>query len=114
MDMKPEIWTVGRTNVKHQTNIPLPSAGDNKTWANSRDSGAEVIKLISCSTQLSVKSILLIIVKMPTIFGIVGILTFISMMNANNSKSLKAKKVFIHVFQHFSIYEQLKFHAQLR
>ena len=114
MDTKPERWTVGRTNVKHQTNIPLPSAGDNKTWANSRDSGAEVIKLISCSTQLSVKFILLIIVKMPTIFGIVGILTFISMMNANNSKSLKAKKVFIHVFQHFSIYELLKFHAHLR
>ena len=46
-------------------------------------------------------------VKMPTI---VGILTFISMINTT-SNSLKARKVFI--FQHFSLYEQLKFHAQL-
>ena len=37
-----------------------------------------VIKLFSCSTQLSTKFILLINVKMPTI---VGILTFISMIN---------------------------------
>ena len=36
-----------------------------------------VIKLFSCSTQLSTKFILLINVKMPTI---VGILTFISMI----------------------------------
>ena len=35
--------------------------------------GPEVIKLFSCSTQLSMKLFLLIIVKMPTI---VGILTF--------------------------------------
>ena len=40
--------------------------------------GPEVIKLISCSTQLSMKFILLINVKMPTI---VGILTFISRIN---------------------------------
>ena len=38
----------------------------------------EVIKLLSYSTQLSTKFILLINVKMPTI---VGILTFISMIN---------------------------------
>ena len=37
--------------------------------------GPEVIKLFSCSTQLSLKFILLINVKMPTV---VGILTFIS------------------------------------
>ena len=37
--------------------------------------GPKVIKLCSCSTQLSTKFILLIDVKMPTI---VGILTFIS------------------------------------
>ena len=36
-------------------------------------SGPEVIKLFSCSTQLSMKFFLLINVKMPTI---VGILTF--------------------------------------
>ena len=40
--------------------------------------GPEVIKLFSCSTQLSIKFIMLINVKMPTI---VGILTFISMIN---------------------------------
>ena len=38
----------------------------------------KVIKLISCSTQLSTKFILHINVKMPTI---VGILTFISRIN---------------------------------
>ena len=40
--------------------------------------GPEVIKLFSFSTQLSMKFILLINVKMPTI---VGILTFISRIN---------------------------------
>ena len=69
--------------------------------------GPEVIKLFSCSTQLSTKFIMLINVKMPTI---VGILTFISMLNAT-SESLKARKVGI--FLLFSFYEQLKFHTQL-
>ena len=50
---------------------------------------------------------MLINVKMPTI---VGILTFISMLNAK-SETMKARKVGI--FQQFSFYEQLKFHAQL-
>ena len=72
----------------------------------SSKSGPKVIKKISYSTQLSMKFILLINVKMPTI---VGILTFISMINTT-SKSLKARKVFI--LQHFSFYEHLKFHAQ--
>ena len=44
-------------------------------------SGPEVIKLFSYSTQLSTKFILLINVKMPTI---VGILTFISMINTTS------------------------------
>ena len=70
-------------------------------------SGPKVIKLFSCSTQLSTKFIKLINVKMPTI---VSILTFISMINTS-SESFKARKVLI--FQHFSFYEQLKFHAQL-
>ena len=56
----------------------------------------------------SMKFILLINVKMPTI---VGILTFMSMINTTFN-SLKARKVFI--CQHFSFYEQLQFHAQLR
>ena len=40
-----------------------------------------VIKLFPCSTQLSTKFILLINVKMPTV---VGILTFISMINTTS------------------------------
>ena len=51
-------------------------------------SGPEFIKLFSCSTLPSTKFILLINVKMPTI---VGILTFISMINTT-SESLKARK----------------------
>ena len=50
---------------------------------------------------------MLINVIMPTI---VGILTFISMINTQ-FESLKGRKVF--VFQHFIFYEQLKFYAQL-
>ena len=49
----------------------------------------EVIKLFSYSAQLSTKFILLINVKMPTI---VGILTFISMINTT-SERLKGKKL---------------------
>ena len=66
----------------------------------------EVIKLFSCSTQLSPKFILLINVKMPTI---VGILTFMSRINTT-SESLNARKIC--VFQHFGFNEQLKFYAQ--
>ena len=53
--------------------------------------GPEVIKHFSYSTQLSTKFILLINVKMPTI---VGILTFISMINTT-SERLKARNLFI-------------------
>ena len=53
------------------------------------------------------KFIMLINVKMPTI---VGILTFICMINTT-AEWLKARKVFISQF--FSINERLKFHAQL-
>ena len=59
-----------------------------------------------CSTQLSTEFILLINVRMQTI---VGILTFISMINTT-SERLKAINFFI--CQNFSFYE-LKFHAQL-
>ena len=45
--------------------------------------GPEVMKLFSCSTQLSTNFILLINVKMPTI---VGILTFISMINTSSDR----------------------------
>ena len=50
---------------------------------------------------------MLINVKTPTI---VGILTFISMINTTY-EGLKAIKVVI--FQHVSFYEQLKFHTKL-
>ena len=69
--------------------------------------GPKDINLFPCSTQLSLKFILLIYVKMPTI---VGILTFISMINTT-SERLKARNFFIRL--HFSFYEQLKFRAQL-
>ena len=69
-------------------------------------SGPEVIKLFSYSTQLSTKFILRINVKMPTI---VGILTFISMINTA-SERLKERDVFI--CRYFSFYEQLKFLVQ--
>ena len=69
--------------------------------------GPEVIKHFSFSTQLIMKFILLINVKMPTI---VGILTFISMINTT-SERLKARNFFI--CRNFSFYEKLKFHAQL-
>ena len=66
---------------------------------------AQGYKTFSCSTQLSIKFIMLINVKMTTI---VGILIFMSMMNT--SEHLKARKVFI--FKQFRFYEHLKFHAQ--
>ena len=62
---------------------------------------------LSYSTQLSTKFIVLINVKMPTI---VGILTFISTINTT-SERLKTRNVFI--CRYFSVYEQLKFRAQL-
>ena len=71
-------------------------------WTQIRP-GLEVIKLFSCSTQLSTKFILLISVKMPTI---VGILTYISMINTTYER-LKAINFF--VCWYFSFYEQLKF-----
>ena len=46
--------------------------------------GLEVIKLCSCSTPLRMKFILLINVKMPTIFDI---LTFISMINTISERT---------------------------
>ena len=69
--------------------------------------GPEVIKLFLCSTQLRLKSILLINVKMPTI---VGILTFISRINY---QFLRLEPEFITYFDYSRVYEQLKFHAQL-
>ena len=64
----------------------------------------EVLKKITCSTQMSMKIILLINVKMPTI---VGILTFISRINTTSVSFKISKPLF------FTFYKQLKFHAQL-
>ena len=56
---------------------------------------------------LSLKFILLINVKMPTI---VGIFTFISTINTA-SERLKARR--LSICRYFSVYEQLKSHVQL-
>ena len=63
-------------------------------------SGLEVIKLFPFSTQLSMRFILLINVKMPTI---VGILTFISMINITSRVTRKG-----FIAQHLSYYEHLE------
>ena len=69
--------------------------------------GPEVIKLFSCSTQLSMKFFLFINVKMPTI---VGILTFISWKNSILGLSEPNKS---QISRYFYTYVHLKFHAQL-
>ena len=65
--------------------------------------GREVIKLFSCSTQLRLKFIMLINVKMPII---VGILTFMSIINY---MILHSESGFSTYFDKFNIYEQFKF-----
>ena len=66
-------------------------------------SGPKVIKLVSCSSQLRLKFILLINVKMPTI---VGILTFITSFGGLNLK-------FQFIWTISSFYELFKIYAQL-
>ena len=65
-------------------------------------SGPRGYKNFLCSTQMSMKFIMLKNVKMPTI---VVILIFMSMINTT-SEHLKARKVFI--FKHFRFYEHFK------
>ena len=69
--------------------------------------GPEVIKLFPCSTQLSTKLILLINVNMPTI---IGILTFISMINTTPERH---KAINFFICRYFIVYELLKSGAQL-
>ena len=57
--------------------------------------GPEVIKMFSCSTQLSIKIFLLINVKMPTV---VGILTFMSRESSILGLSEPEKKLNFFVF----------------
>ena len=71
-------------NIKNIINTELNDLGKINCLRRSEvsvegSSGPEVIKLFSCSTQLSMKFFLLINVKMPTI---VGILTFESRKNS--------------------------------
>ena len=73
----------------------------------SQQSGPEIIKLFSGSTQLSMKFFLLINVKMPTI---VGILTCMS--RKNNILGLTEPKK-SRISWYFYTYEHLKSHAQL-
>ena len=73
-----------------------------------RETSPEIIKLFfPFLTQLSTKFTLLINVKMPTI---VGILTFISMINTT-SERFKTRYFFL--YRYFSFYERLKYRAQL-
>ena len=64
-------------------------------WKAARP-GPEFIKLFSCSTQLSMKSVVFINVKMPTI---VGILTFmsgkISILGLSEPKKAEFLDIFI-------------------
>ena len=57
--------------------------------------GSEVIKPISCSTQLSMKFFLLINIKMPTV---VGILTFMNGKNSILALSEPKKAKFLDIF----------------
>ena len=75
-----------------------------RTRSQTRPRGYKTFFMLNSGT----KCIMLINVKMPTI---IGILTFISIINTT-SESLKARKVVI--FQLISFYDQLRFHAQLR
>ena len=70
-------------------------------------SGPEVIKLFSCSAQLSMKFFQRINVKMPTI---VGTLTFMSGKNSILGLSEPKKS---RISWYFYTYVYLKFHAQL-
>ena len=63
-------------------------------------SGPEVIKLCSCSTQLSMKFFLLINVKMPLF---VGILTFMSRKNSILGLSESEKDEYLDIFILISI-----------
>ena len=81
--------------------------GESAQTAWMHKTGPEVIKLFSCSTQLSMKIFPLINVKMPTI---VCILTF---MNGKNSILGLSEPDKCWISWYFHIYEQLNFYTQL-
>ena len=72
------------------------------------DPGPEVIKLFSCSTQLSMKFFLPLNVKMTTT---VGILTFMSRKISILGLPVSEKKPIF--FLYFYTYDHLKFRVQL-
>ena len=72
-----------------------------KPWLKRNGSGPEVIKLFSCSIQLTMTFFLLINFKMPTT---VGILTFMSMKSSTLDLFDPEKKTeFLHIFIIMSI-----------
>ena len=83
----------------NRTEIPMPI-----TFLHP---GSDIIKLFSCSTELSMKFFLLINVKMPII---VGILTSMPRKNSILGFSETEK---CRISLYFHTYEQLKFYAQL-
>ena len=70
-----------RLNQKDETQNTYIHTYDSKNTIKVKQPGPEVINHCSCSTQLSMKFILLINVKMPTI---VGILIFMSIKNTTS------------------------------
>ena len=74
--------------------------GETKNNTRIQSPGPEIVKLFSCSTQLSMKFFLLINVKMPTI---VGILTFMSGKNSLLSLSEPKKPTALIFFIPMSI-----------
>ena len=80
--------------------VETTSASSRNILPETDRSCPEVIKLFSCSTQLSMKFFLLINVKMPTT---VGILTFMSGKNSILGLSEPKKSQFLDIFILMSI-----------
>ena len=72
-----------------------------KERVKSKETRRRGYKIFSCSTQLSTKFILLINVGMPTI---VGILTFISMINTTSERLKQETSSFVGILVFMSIW----------
>ena len=96
-------WSIGLGGLAVKTNLLQVTL----FYPSRSNPGPEIIKLLSCSTHVSMKIFLLINVKMPTI---VGILTFISRKNSFLGLPEPEKSC---LSWYFYAYEHLKFHAQL-
>ena len=93
--------------ISLDTNLILCQHSLSRTLIYQRNQASEVIKLFLCATQLSMKFFLLMNVIMPTI---VGILTLMSRKNSILGLPEPKKG---QLSWYFYTYEQLKFHAQL-